>query len=99
MKCQNFGHAGDGNVPTNVLRKERSNNECNNKLPKLAEEAYRLSISLGGTISGEHGIGTMRRRFLPMAIEETQIGLMREIKRVFDPNNVLNPDKIFGIHE
>jgi glycolate oxidase len=99
MKCQNFGHAGDGNVHTNVLRKEMSDDEWDNKLPKLIEEAYRLSISLGGTISGEHGIGIIRRRFLPMAIEKTQIGLMREIKRAFDPNNILNPDKIFEMHD
>jgi len=95
IECQNFGHAGDGNVHTNVLRKDMSDEEWNKKIPKLIDEVYRLSVSLGGTISGEHGVGLTRKRFLPMALEEKQIELMMTIKRGFDPNNILNPGKIF----
>jgi len=74
-----------------------SDEEWNNKIPKLVEEVYTLSISLGGTISGEHGIGLIRKRFLPMALDKEQIELMKGIKRVFDPNNILNPGKIFDL--
>lgn len=97
VECQNFGHAGDGNVHTNVLKKSMSDGEWNDIIPKLIDEVYRLSVSLGGTISGEHGIGLIRKRFLPMAVGRTQIVLMKGIKRVFDPNNILNPGKIFNV--
>ena len=97
VECQNFGHAGDGNVHTNVLKKNMSDEEWNKKIPKLVEEVYMLSVSLGGTVSGEHGIGLIRKRFLPMALDKVQIELMKGIKRVFDPNNILNPGKIFDL--
>ncbi len=99
IKCQNFGHAGDGNVHTNVLKKDISDEQWGKKVPKLIEEVYKLSISLGGTISGEHGIGLTRKRFLPLTLEKAQIELMKKIKRVFDPNNILNPGKIFDLEE
>jgi glycolate oxidase len=98
VECQNFGHAGDGNVHTNVLKKDMRDGEWNKKFPKLVEEVYKLSVSLGGTISGEHGIGLIRKGFLPMALEKTQIELMKGIKRLFDPNNILNPGKIFDLN-
>ncbi|GAG91194.1 unnamed protein product, partial [marine sediment metagenome] len=97
VKCQNFGHAGDGNVHTNVLKKDMSDEAWDETIPKLVEEVYRLSVSLGGTISGEHGIGLIRKKFLPMALDKKQIELMKGVKRVFDPNNILNPEKIFDI--
>jgi glycolate oxidase len=97
IECQNFGHAGDGNVHTNVFKKNVSDEEWKKKFLKFVEEVYKLSVSLGGTISGEHGIGLIRKRFLPMALEKTQIELMKGIKRLFDPNNILNPGKIFDL--
>jgi len=97
VECQNFGHAGDGNVHTNVLKRNMSDEEWNTRVPNLIEEVYSLSVSLGGTISGEHGIGLIRKRFLPMARGTKQIELMRGIKRVFDPNNIMNPGKIFDL--
>jgi len=97
VETQNFGHAGDGNVHTNLLKGNMSDEEWKEKIPKLTEEVYRLSISLGGTISGEHGIGLIRKRFLPMALGDTQVELMKGIKKVFDPNNILNPGKIFDL--
>ena len=92
-----YGHAGDGNVHTNVLKKNMSDEEWNEKIPRVVEEVYKLSVALGGTISGEHGIGIIRKRFLPMAVDPVQIELMKGIKRVFDPNNILNPGKIFDL--
>jgi glycolate oxidase len=56
---------------------------------------YQLTLALGGSITGEHGIGVTRRRYLHMALDEAQIELMRGIKATFDPNNILNPGKIF----
>jgi len=97
VECQNFGHAGDGNVHTNVLKKNMTDDEWNTKVPNLIEEVYDLSVYLGGTISGEHGIGLIRKRFLPIAKDAKQIELMKGIKKVFDPNKTMNPGKIFDL--
>ena len=103
INIQNFGHAGDGNVHTNILKENMSDEEWNDKVPRFCEEAYRLSLSLGGNISGEHGIGLIRKRFLPLALgvnsqdSLVQIDLMQKIKKIFDPNNIMNPDKIFDL--
>jgi glycolate oxidase len=103
INIQNFGHAGDGNVHTNILKEKMSDAEWKEMVPRLCEAAYRLSLSLGGNISGEHGIGLIRKRFLPLALGVNsedgaiQIELMKQIKRIFDPNNILNPDKIFDL--
>ena len=97
VECQNFGHAGDGNVHTNVLKKNMKDQEWNEKVPKLVDEIYKLSVSLGGAISGEHGIGLIRKPFLPMSRDKVQLELMKGIKRLFDPKNILNPGKIFDL--
>jgi FAD/FMN-containing dehydrogenase len=60
-----------------------------------AEGIYRLALSLGGMITGEHGVGATRRRYLPLALDAVQIDVMRQIRAVFDPNGILNPGKIF----
>jgi len=90
-----FGHAGDGNVHVNALKDAMPEEEWQALVPVLSEEIYRLTLSLGGTITGEHGIGATRRRYLPMALDPAQIALMRGIKAVFDPHHILNPGKIF----
>jgi glycolate oxidase len=90
-----FGHAGDGNVHVNVLKDDIPDERWETLMSVVSEEIYRLSLSLSGAITGEHGIGTTRRRYLPLALDETQIALMRGIKDVFDPNHILNPAKIF----
>lgn len=90
-----FGHAGDGNVHVNALKDAMPEEEWEALVPVLSEEIYRLTLSLGGTITGEHGVGATRRRYLPMALDPAQIALMRGIKAVFDPHNILNPGKIF----
>jgi glycolate oxidase len=61
----------------------------------VREEIYHLTLSLGGMITAEHGIGATRREYLPLALDEAQIEVMRRIKEAFDPNRILNPGKIF----
>jgi glycolate oxidase len=103
IHVQNFGHAGDGNVHTNILKEDLSDEEWNAKVQNFCADAYRLSLSLGGNISAEHGIGLVRKQFLPLALganerdSAVQIDLMRKIKTIFDPHNILNPDKIFTL--
>ena len=89
-----FGHAGDGNVHVNVLKDDLPDERWESLVPDVAEAIYRLALSLGGTITGEHGIGATRRKYLPLALDAAQIELMRGIRAVFDPNGVLNPGKI-----
>ena len=90
-----FGHAGDGNVHVNVLKDGIADDQWEALVPAVTEEMYRLTLSLGGMITGEHGIGATRRRYLPLALDDIQIDIMRQIKAVFDPNHILNPGKIF----
>lgn len=89
------GHAGDGNVHFSVIAFGTPEEEFNRKLPEILKDVFKGSVSLGGTISGEHGIGVTKKKYVPIAIKQEQIELMRKIKRVFDPNYVLNPGKIF----
>ena len=79
----------------NVLKDHLPDEQWAALVLAVTEEIYRLALSLGGTITGEHGIGATRRRYLPLALDEAQIGLMRQIRAVFDPNQILNPGKIF----
>ena len=86
-----FGHLGDGNIHVNLLFEPEEEKEAR----KLREEILSLVLSLSGTISGEHGIGLTKKGFLPRELPPPVIDLMKEIKRVFDPQNILNPGKIF----
>ena len=91
-----YGHAGDGNLhATPVKRPEMGLEEWQAKLPALLAELYRAVARLGGTISGEHGVGSKRAAYLPMVMDTTLIELQRRIKLAFDPLNILNPGKIF----
>ncbi len=91
-----FGHAGDGNLHATPLKDPESTEaHWHELIPRLLAELYRETAALGGTISGEHGIGSKRRQFLPLVMAAGQIDLLRKIKTAMDPNGILNPGKIF----
>ena len=91
-----YGHAGDGNLhPTPIKNPKFQMDEWYEKLDTLLPELYQAAIELGGTISGEHGIGSKRNKYISMALEPAQIEIMKNIKKALDPNLILNPGKIF----
>lgn len=94
IKIVNFGHAGDGNIHVNLMV-DRNNKEELDKANELVKEIFRITLELGGTISGEHGIGLTKLNYISMEIQPEELELMKKIKSVFDPNNILNPGKIF----
>jgi glycolate oxidase len=89
-----FGHMGDGNLHPTFLTNEKNASEMA-RVEKAMEEIFDQAVSLGGTITGEHGVGLAKKRFLPKAIGDASLGLMRQLKRTLDPDNILNPGKIF----
>ena len=89
-----FGHLGDGNIHADVSV-EKSKQVSSSEIDKMRREMYEITISLGGTITAEHGIGLSKIPYLGIAVDDKQIELMKRIKLVFDPNNILNPGKIF----
>lgn len=89
-----YGHAGDGNLHVNILRGNLSEQIWNEEVTKGIREIFTFVKSVGGTISGEHGIGLVQRQYLDIVFTPTEMELMRSIKRVFDPNGILNPGKI-----
>lgn len=90
----NFGHAGNGNIHVNLLVNPDDRDEMA-RAEVCLEEVFGLVLGLGGTLSGEHGVGSEKRPFVPREIDPVTLGVMKEIKRVFDPNDILNPGKIF----
>lgn len=90
-----YGHAGDGNLHVNIIKGDLSTEVWERELPKGIREIFELCKSLGGTISGEHGIGLVQKDYLPIVFPPKQLDLMRQIKLVFDPHYILNPGKIF----
>jgi glycolate oxidase len=90
-----YGHAGDGNLHVNIIKGQMTDTEWNTKLKDGIREIFKLTIALGGTISGEHGIGLVQKEYMPLKYSEVHLGLMRGIKAVFDPNGIMNPGKIF----
>lgn len=93
VKIPCFGHTGDGNVHTNVMV-DGSNLDEVEKGYKAIEEIFQIAVDLGGTLSGEHGIGLSKAPFMKMAFREEELNLFRAIKKAFDPNNILNPGKM-----
>jgi glycolate oxidase len=83
-----YGHAGDGNIHVNILKRDLSDDEW------AIRELFERVVSLGGQISGEHGIGLVQKEYLPIAFSEIELNLMRQIKGVFDPQGILNPGKV-----
>ncbi|MBW1780179.1 MAG: FAD-binding protein [Deltaproteobacteria bacterium] len=90
LKIGVLAHAGDGNLHPLFMTDLRDSEEMA-RVDKAMEELYEAAIGMGGTLSGEHGIGIAKSRFMSMEFSQTSIDLMRGIKRVFDPNNILNP--------
>ena len=88
-----FGHAGDGNIHVNVMV-DGSNNEEVKKGYKAVEEIFKAVVDMGGTLSGEHGIGLSKAPFMQIAFSDSEMNLFRRIKDAFDPNNILNPGKM-----
>jgi glycolate oxidase len=90
-----YGHAGDGNLHINILKGDLSETDWNEELPKAIREIFEYAVSVGGTVSGEHGIGWVQRSYLNIPLNSTHFGLFAGIKKSFDPFGILNPDKIW----
>ena len=91
-----YGHAGDGNLHINIIKGSMSDEQWNGKhLEEGIRKIFRLCKELGGTISGEHGIGLVQKKYMNEVLTDTHIDLMKGIKHTFDPNGILNPDKIW----
>jgi glycolate oxidase len=90
-----YGHAGDGNLHVNIIKGDMSDENWNTEVTKGIREIFELTVSLKGTLSGEHGIGYVQKNYMDIAFSETQLQLMKGIKSIFDPNGILNPGKIF----
>lgn len=90
-----YGHAGDGNLHVNILKGDMEANAWEVTVKEGIREIFTQVVELGGTLSGEHGIGWVQREYMDIAFSPLQLELMRSIKRVFDPKGLLNPDKIF----
>jgi glycolate oxidase len=89
-----FGHAGDGNIHVNIMVDKNDKQEYSRGL-QAKKQLFAFVISQKGTLSGEHGIGTTKAEFLPLEIDQTALTVMQDLKKLFDPNNILNPGKIF----
>lgn len=90
-----YGHAGDGNLHINIVKGSMTDENWKTEVPKGITEIFELTVALKGTLSGEHGIGYVQKDYMPIAFSNMELQLMKGIKKVFDPNNILNPGKIF----
>ncbi|HLA56512.1 MAG TPA: FAD-linked oxidase C-terminal domain-containing protein [Flavobacterium sp.] len=90
-----YGHAGDGNLHVNIVKGDMSDANWKTETPKGIREIFELTVSLKGTLSGEHGIGYVQKNYMDIAFNQTQLLLMKGIKDTFDPKGILNPGKIF----
>lgn len=89
-----YGHAGDGNLHVNIIKGDMPDTVWKEDLPKAIREIFSFTVSLGGTLSGEHGIGLVQRPYMDIAFDPVQLSLMRAIKQAFDPLGIMNPGKI-----
>jgi len=90
-----YGHAGDGNLHVNIIKGNMTDENWNTEVTKGIREIFELTVSLKGTLSGEHGIGFVQKNYMDIAFSESHLKLMKGIKTIFDPNGILNPCKIF----
>ncbi|OUV69919.1 MAG: FAD-binding oxidoreductase [Flavobacteriales bacterium TMED123] len=91
-----YGHAGDGNLHINIIKGDMPDEDWKNKLTNGIKAIFELTKSLGGTISGEHGIGLVQKEYMNIVLSEKNIEIQKGIKKLFDPNGILNPGKIFN---
>lgn len=94
LKAPCFGHSGDGNIHVNVMVKDKNNEKEMADGHKAIEEIFQLVVDMGGTLSGEHGIGLSKAPFMDIAFNHAEMELFKSIKKAFDPNNILNPFKM-----
>jgi glycolate oxidase len=92
-----YGHAGDGNVHLHPICLNIDREEWNGRLAHMMDDIYAAGVSFGGAISGEHGIGLSKKAYLHIEMDDALLNIMKSIKRAFDPNNILNPGKIFDL--
>ena len=90
-----YGHAGDGNLHVNIIKGDLTDDQWENELPKAIRELFSEVVKLGGTLSGEHGIGLVQKPYMDIALPNITLQIMRDIKQVFDPKGIMNPGKIF----
>jgi glycolate oxidase len=90
-----YGHAGDGNLHVNILKTDLSDADWEGRLPGAITELFERVVVMGGTISGEHGIGWVQKHYMPIALSPVELDLMKRLKRAFDPDGILNPGKVF----
>lgn len=89
-----YGHAGDGNLHVNIMKGSMTDENWITEVPKGIREIFELTVSLKGTLSGEHGIGLVQKNYMDIAFTKPHLELMEQIKYIFDPNNIMNPGKI-----
>jgi glycolate oxidase len=89
-----FGHAGDGNLHPNILFDKRKREEWQ-KVEQIVKEVFKVALDAGGTLSGEHGVGVLKRPYMEQALGSTSIEAQKRIKQALDPLNILNPGKMF----
>ena len=95
LKIGTFGHMGDGNLHPTFLTNERNHEEMH-RVELAMKEIFDFAVSLGGTITGEHGVGLAKKEFLKAATSDLNLEIMRRMKSAFDPAEILNPGKIFN---
>jgi glycolate oxidase len=94
VQINTFGHAGDGNLHVNFMTDSRDKAKMH-RVEQAVEKLFDLTLKLGGTLSGEHGIGTTKARFMEKEVGKSGIGFMKKVKQAFDPEGIINPGKIF----
>lgn len=90
-----YGHAGDGNLHVNIIKGDMNDEAWNKELTQAIREIFKLTVSLGGTLSGEHGIGYVQKGYMDIAFNKQLIDIQKQIKKIFDPKGILNPGKMF----
>lgn len=90
-----FGHAGDGNLHPTCTTDVRNTEEME-RVERAFADIFKKAVELGGTITGEHGVGEMKAPYLELKLGEAGVNAMRAVKQAFDPNNIMNPGKVFA---